>query len=33
MLKADKDLGAVALLGLKLFTQLSTMAGVFLLNI
>lgn len=33
MLKADKDLGAVVLLELQLFIQLSTMAGVFLLNI
>lgn len=33
MLKADKDLGAVVLLELHLFIQLSTMAGVFLLNI
>lgn len=33
MLKADKDLRAVVLLELRLFIQLSTMAGVFLLNI
>jgi len=33
MLKADKDVGAVVLLELQLFIQLSTMTGVFLLNI
>lgn len=33
MLNADKDVGAVVLLELQLFIQLSTMAGVFLLNI
>lgn len=32
-LNADKDVGAVVLLELQLFIQLSTMAGVFLLNI
>jgi len=33
MLKADKDVGAVVLLELQLFIQLSTMTGVFLLSI